>query len=177
MVARTIHGSRLVLLIISLEIKPSDLFHVQISPRYHILKVTCLAEFCLYTSDTKLCISSQLLQHLGTIQTGQNKGDIPAGWAAPFILQPYYSLILSGRKQPVKAPNPSVQEKLGPGAGLGAVLHPGLPNRKQGRGLTWRVPAPPKGKISSSVPAASPFYAGTKERGCSPLSFHVHAYS
>lgn len=132
------------------------------------LKSHFLAEFCLYTSDTKPCISSQLPQHLGTIQTGQNKGDIPAGWAAPLILQPYYSVILSGRKQLVKAPNPSVQEKLGPGAGLGAVLHPGLPNRMQGRGLTWRFPAPPKGKISSSVPAASPFYAGTKERGCSP---------
>lgn len=152
---RTIHKSRSVLLIISLEIKPSNLFHVQISLTYHILKVTRLAKFCLFTPDTKLCISSQLLQHLRTIlQTGQNKGDIPAGWAALW----FFSLIIPSSYQ---AGNNWLKHRIRLfRKNLGRVLAwelfytqaclPGLPNRKQGHGLTWRVPAPLKGKISFS---------------------------
>lgn len=64
----TPHKSGSVFLVISLEMKPRNLIHIQFSPSFPIWKVAWLVNINFFTPTSKLCLFSQLMQHLQAIQ-------------------------------------------------------------------------------------------------------------
>lgn len=140
------HKSASVFLVISPEMKPRNLIHIQFSPSFSMWKAAWLAHINFFTATSKLCLSSWLMQHLQAIQktlvktekTLQRRQTGPPLDSLPIIPPPYQSgnnWLKHGihvlRKNCWMLPWELFYTVL-PAAGL--------PNRNQGSGLALHCP-------------------------------------